>query len=325
MSENNDSIKSRVLAAMLKRGLENKNFIPSAERVQSWCERYAPLKKCLSTHGFDLVLVAAEDDLSVVAKYLDFYKTNLRPTNICVVTKISDKSTALFSDTSVQILDEDSILPGLTFEKVRSLNSAKTGWYFQQFIKMAYATLSQQDHYLIFDGDTVPLVPLEFFSEGKAIFIQKGEFFAPYFNMIEWLFKGQVKREVNFSFIAESMLINKHIMLEIIAKIESNPLLSGSTFFEKILKSVYSCGLTGREFSEYETYGSYVMRYYKDLYEVRQVRCLREAMKFFNKLPAAYVLNYLSRDFDTVSFERKHVQDNTLGLAEYINKCIITI
>jgi hypothetical protein len=70
-----------------------------------------------------------------------------------------------------------------------------------------------------------------------------------------------------------------------------------------------------------ETYGSYVWKYHRGAYTSRRIRSLREAMKFFNALPEPYVLDYLSRDYDTVSFEQKHLQENPLGLTEYINRC----
>jgi hypothetical protein len=319
--KSDDKIKTLALAALLRRGLENKNFSPAPEQIRAWEAENLPQNSEKTHTPFDLILVVAEDDLRVTAKYLDLYKTNLCPEHIVIITKNSERTKALFSGAPVSLLDEDEIMPGLTYESIRSLNKVKTGWYFQQFIKMAYAKRCEKEYYLIFDGDTVPLTPLSFFHEENGVFIRKGEFFAPYFKMIETLFSGQVKRETDFSFISESMLINKRIMLELITTIENNVALPGEYFFEKILHAVCSSGLAGRDFSEYETYGNYVMRYYKEQYSVMRIRSLREAMKFFTSLPEIYILNYMARDFDTVSFEKKHILGKQLGLQEYINKC----
>jgi hypothetical protein len=163
---------------------------------------------------------------------------------------------------------------------------------------------------------------MNFFSDGKGIFIKKGEYYQPYFALISAIFNEDVNREVDFSFIAESMIVNREIMLEIIERIESNVNLEGVFFFEKIMNTVQNTGLSGREFSEYETYGNYVMKYHKDSYIIRPIRSFREAMKFFSTLPEKYVLDYLSRDFDTVSFEKKYLLPRPLGLEEYINRCI---
>jgi hypothetical protein len=321
--ESHDKIKTLALAALLKRGLESKNFVPTPGQVHTWKAENLPQKTEQGQNAFDLVLVAAEDDLEVTARYLEFYQANLRPAGIVVITKISKKTLSLFSGLPVRLLNENEIMEELTYDKVLSWNQAKTGWYFQQFLKMAYANCCESEHYLVFDGDTVPLNPLQFYlSSGKGLFIRKGEYFAPYFNMIEFLFDGKVKREVDFSFIAECMLINKRIMLEIISAIENKSEVPGKYFFEKILNCVLFSGLGGREFSEFETYGNYVMRHHKEQYGVTRVRSFREARKFFNILPEEYILDYLSRDFDMISFEKKHAMDKPLGLQEYINKCL---
>jgi hypothetical protein len=307
---------------MVKNNLEEKNFAPSQGQITGWKTKNLPRKTDTAQNNFDLVLVVSEQDLAVTAKYLDFYIENIRPANIVIITKEPERTGVLFAGKNALILDESSIMEGLTYESVRRQKSVKTGWYFQQFLKMAYARICKNDYYLIFDGDTVPLNPLNFFSDGKGIFIKKGEYYQPYFTMISSLFNGEVNREVDFSFIAESMLINREIMLEIIERIESNINLEGAFFFEKILNAVQGSGLSGREFSEYEMYGNYVMKYHKDSYIPRRIRGFRDAMKFFSSLPEKYVLDYLSRDFDTVSFERKYLLPQPLGLEEYINRCI---
>jgi hypothetical protein len=318
-----EKIKTHALSALLKCGLENKNFVPTPEQIHEWKAGNLPEKAKQEQNVFDLVLVASEDDLEVTTKYLGFYEANLRPANIVVITKVSEKTLYLFSDLPVRLLDENEIMDKLTYDKISSWNQAKTGWYFQQFLKMAYARRCEYENYLVFDGDTVPLNPLNFYGRGgKSLFIKKGEYFAPYFNMIEFIFNGRIKREVDFSFIAESMLINREIMLELISAIENNNKLPGEYFFEKILNGILLSGLDGREFSEFETYGNYVMRYYREHYDVMHIRSLREAGKFFSTLPEKYILDYLARDFDTVSFERKHARDKPLGLQEYINKCL---
>lgn len=323
LSMSADSIRSRALAALLKAGLEDKTFTPSSAQIQHWRECHMPAEaKNTSGNTFELVLVAAEEDLPIIAKYFHFYEKNVSPSSIVVITKNSPKAKTLLKNIPVRILDENTILPGLTFENIHAINSKKTGWYFQQFLKMAYANICQHDFYIIFDGDTIPLRPLSFFRDNKMVFIKKGEYFEPYFNMIDTLFNGCVKRSVQFSFISECMIIKKSIMCNIIKDIEHNNNIHGSTFFEKILHCVYVDKLQGRDFSEYETYGNYIARYHANEYDVQQLCTLREAMKFFDDLPEDYILDYLSRDFDTISFERKHTNNKTLTLTAYINKCI---
>jgi hypothetical protein len=316
------NIKNRALSMLLKHNLEDKMFLPSPQEINKWKTKNLCFVRGIKNNNYDVVIIAKEADLDVTAKYLDLYKRNLCPQNIVIITKITEKTRMLFHNKDAIVIDENELFDGLTYESAQRVNGKKTGHFFQQFLKMAYAYVCSHDQYLVFDGDTVPIKPLSFLTDGKGVFLTKGEYFKPYFSMINRLFAGQIVREVDFSFIAECMLIKKNIMIELIEKIEAISVLEGKTFFEKLLKATdWNGGLEGCFFSEYETYGNYVWKYYRNIYAARKVRSLREAMKFFNALPEPYILDYLSRDYDTVSFEQKHLQANPLGLTEYINRC----
>jgi hypothetical protein len=315
-------LKNRALSLMLKHNLENKQFAPSPEQITAWKARNLPTINRSSASPYELVLVAAVHDLETTAKFTDLYFENLRPQSLVIITKDAIGAKRLFPSDNVTVLDENEILDGLTYETIQQFNNRKTGWYFQQFLKMAYARLCTQNWYLIFDGDTVPVVPLQFLcGDNKGVFIQKGEYYEPYFNMLNKLFDGQVGRGVDFSFIAETMLVRRDIMLELVARIEANDKLPGTTFYEKILHSVTSAGLSGCDFSEYETYGNYVYTFHRDAYTARPIRSFREAMKFFGTIPERHILDYLSRDYETVSFEKKHCTETPLGVIEFINRC----
>lgn len=315
-------IKTRALSLLLKHNLEDNNFFPSRQEVVLWNNRNLPQKPVLEKNNYDLILIAAERDLGVTAKYIDYYINNLSPQKIVIITKKNQRTKELFQNKNVEILDENEICEGLSYKAIKDINGEIVGGYFHQFLKMAYAYRCRHEYYLIFDGDTVPLNPIPFLQKDKVVFYKKGEYYAPYFNMIDKLFNGRFCREADFSFIAECMLIKKDIMIELIGKIEENDKLEGESFYKKILAATRKNGLDGCYFSEYETYGNYVWRYYRGTCVVGKNRTLREAMKFFSGIPERYVLDYLSRDFDTVSFEKKHIQESPLGVLEFINKCL---
>jgi hypothetical protein len=318
-------VKSRALSLLVKHNLEDKIFAPSSRQVEIWKQKNLTQKSRCQNNEFDVVLVAAEQDLEVVCKYTELYKENLSADKIIVIAKATDVVAAQCAEAGVELLDEDSLLGGLTFERVRGLNKVKPGWYFQQFLKMAYARICAKKCYLLFDGDTVPLTPLRFLdNDGKGVFIKKGEYYAPYFAMIRMLFDGEVGRETEWSFIAESMLVRTDFMLELMDRIERNTALGGGAFWEKILRNVHCDGLVGRDFSEFETYGNYVLKRHAAACTMQSVRCFREGMRFFAELPDRYALDFLSRDFDMVSFEKKHRRVKPLALTEYINRCFKT-
>ncbi len=65
---------------------------------------------------------------------------------------------------------------------------------------------------------------------------------------------GQGK-SVDFSFIAEHMIIDVAIMQELIRRIEQST-VDGDTWYEKIINATDSA--EDQAFSEFETYGTYI-------------------------------------------------------------------
>jgi hypothetical protein len=98
----------------------------------------------------------------------------------------------------------------------------------------------------------------------KCFFTMKSEHHVPYFKTINVLFDGAIFKLTNKSFIAEHMMVDKDIMMEIIRKIESNRKINGNKFYEKILYAIDDNEIAGSGFSEFETYGNYVLKYYPE-------------------------------------------------------------
>ena len=151
----------------------------------------------------------------------------------------------------------------------------------------------------------------------------KTEHHIPYFKTIDKLFCKEVTKSINRSFIAEHMLINKDCMLDMLAKIENNKMLKGKAFYEKIMYAIDKNDIQASGFSEFETYGNYILKYYPHLYGMRTLRTLREGAAMINKNDIDdKVLKWISSDYDTVSFE-KHPYHKTSKLFRKIFKFIV--
>ncbi len=126
----------------------------------------------------------------------------------------------------VELHDEDAIIPGMTLAQLRELSlpgfPKGAGWYFQQLLKYAFCFQEEaDDYYLIWDADTVPLRPLEFFdADGRMLLTKAEEEHAPYFENYRRLLGEEPNRE--FSFISQHMLVQKSILREMLARIESD-------------------------------------------------------------------------------------------------------
>lgn len=203
---------------------------------------------------------------------------------------------------NVKVIDENKLLEGLTFQSVfQRLSSIgegrKTGWYFQQFLKMGFAlTENASDYYLMWDSDTIPLQHIEFFENGKILMNPKREHHQPYFDTITKMFG--IQNFADYSFISEHMMIPTKIMREMINVLGSH----GMLWWEYILTC---CTIKGTQnFSEFETFGNYCMQFHPDIYVPRQLLTLRSGGRLFGRSVSDKELVYLSYDFDTVSFER---------------------
>ena len=121
------------------------------------------------------------------------------------------------------------------------------------------------------------------------------------------------------------MLMNCDLVEELTDKIESNEGIPGNLFWEKVLHSMNAYELMDTGFSEFETYGTYVMTNHPDSYRLRSWNSMRYGGMFFdqnNISDSDY--NWLSKDFFAISFEKNHTvrpdTDNIFNNPKYQEK-----
>ena len=258
---------------------------------------------------YDIVILLGPDRFEQLSRGIRLIKKHLKHREIKVISSSRFKND--IETLGAKYICEDELYSGLTFKNVETVikklmgDSHRTGWYFQQFLKMAYAYKCQDMYYLIWDADTIPGRDIEFLStKGKILFNMKNERHSPYFYTIDKLFNGQLKvfnRRINQSFISEGMLIKKEIMEKMLFDIEKNSTIYGKFFWEKILYAIGEEGLLKGGFSEFETYGNYLRTYYPNLYEERSLRTERFGYTFYGRMLSEKEIE--DSGFDTISFE----------------------
>src|SRR6266480_1865383 len=126
----------------------------------------------------------------------------------------------------VDLHDEDALISGMTLARLKQAPlpgfPTSAGWYFQQLLKFAFAFHNScEDYFLIWDADTVPLRPLEFFDEsGRMLFTIADEWHEGYFDTYRKLLRQEPRRE--FSFISQHMIVQRSILCEMLMKIDKN-------------------------------------------------------------------------------------------------------
>ena len=208
----------------------------------------------------------------------------------------------------IVVLDENAIIQGITFETISKIISKtsippkRTGWYFQQFLKMFWCFSSFcSDYYTVWDADTIPLKSIELFSNDFKPYIHyKTEHHVAYFETIEKLLN--MKKKVDYSFISEKMTFSKKIMQELLNEISQAEIL-GNSIIEKI---IFAASSSSNElgFSEFETYGTYISYKYPALYQLQNLNSYRNAARYIGMNPNKFDIALLGRFFDTASFEK---------------------
>lgn len=260
---------------------------------------------------YDVIIPVAGKDAGFIHRVVKYVRKHLIGveciyiiTNESYVKKIA-KSIGRLDD--IHIVDENRLIEGLTISHIKDIarrytNCTSPGWFYQQFLKLGFAlTKYAKKYYLSWDADTIPVSDISFFEESQPLFTRKNEYNENYFATIEKII-GLNKVEP-YSFIAEHMLFDSDIVRELLKKIETCP-VEGNTWFEKIMRAG-DYNHPNPSFSEFETYGTYVMTYYPNLYKTRQLNTFRRGGWIRGRAISDQMLEKLSFDLDTISFEMR--------------------
>lgn len=263
--------------------------------------------KSSARESFTLIMPIKADDWKYAKNYIPLIQKNIRPRKIIICSSMQLKS-EFMEDDDILLIDENRLLEGMTLTTVKEViekaggDPSTAGWFLQQFIKIGYAKVCPDDYYLAWDADTVPLRPISFFdkSSSKPLLNLKREYVPAYFETLLHLL-GLDKRCPE-SFITEHMLFDKTLCKNMIADIESNTSLRGNAFWEKCIYA--SCfEKVKQSFSEFETYGTYVMTKYPDAYLTRKLETFRCGAEFLGMKPSEEILKWVAKEFDTISLE----------------------
>ena len=264
-----------------------------------------------SNNWFDVLIPVARKDANFVRHTIRYVNENIVGCNkIYIVTNKANFPKLAYTAgiDKVVLLDENALVPELSFSKVRQFIVSHgeevgcTGWYFQQLLKFAFATTDYaKEYYLTWDADTLPLNKIEFFKDGKPLLTKKSEYHKPYFETTQRLLG--LGKLADFSFVAEHMLFKVDIVREMIKNIAANDSLNGDSWAEKILVACELGRGEGCCFSEFETYGTYCWKYYPNLYATRRLNTFRGAGMIRGRRINDKIIGRLAFDLDTASFE----------------------
>lgn len=136
-------------------------------------------------------------------------------------------------------------------------NPDRYGWYLQQLIKLeALHRLAKTGSVgIIWDADTIPLVPITFLSGDELRFFKGTEYHLPYFCQIDRLLG--LDKVVEFSFISQCFPCRPEWISKFVEQIE---LRHGTQWWTAVISTIDFRERSG--FSEYETLGTFVSHHF---------------------------------------------------------------
>ncbi len=194
--------------------------------------------------------------------------------------------------------------------------NSRPGWYYQQFLKMAFSFRCTDEFYITWDADTIPLHKIYMFSDDNVPYLDvKGEYNPGYFKTIKKLLN--IDKQIEKSFISEHMIFNTTYMKELINEIEKTD-NAGVRFYEKIISCIDFDNMK-LGFSEFETYGSWILSRHRKEYALRDWHSLRLGGYFLDGSESLGEddISWLSEDFDAISFESYNKTVPELSAAFY--------
>lgn len=270
---------------------------------------------------FDCIIPVAGKDCPLLRNLVSLVFKNLAPDKLYIITKAPFFFYFRNLDPIIQkklvLINEDELLSNVNYDTIAGyldkvgLNKGTRGWYFQQFLKMGFALSEYADtYYLTFDADTYPVKPLVFFNEeGLPYFSMKEEYHKPYFKTMKKLL--DLKKSAELSFISENMLIDVQKMKSLISEIEQSA-VPGDNWCEKIINAMPSNEINA--FSEFETYGTYVLNRFPDTYVMRTLNTFRRAGKKYSRFISPQKLEKKASIYDIVTLEYRNSPNNLIGL-----------
>ena len=264
---------------------------------------------------FDIIIPTAFREYSFLKKVIPYIEKNLSPRYIWIIVngwKSRFLPKSIQRNPRCRIVDENALTNGLTYGRICALlkkhgmSDYRPGWYFQQFLKFAFALSDYctTDYYLSWDADTIPIREINIFSpQDKPYFSMKHEHHQPYFDTIHNLLS--LEKQNSYSYIAEHMLFHKDYVKELVQEIESSVKVEGEDWIEKTINSISPSDHCG--FSEFETYGTFVLNRHPESYVERELPSLRYGGFIRGRFIDRKILSQMTLDVSVVSFEAYHI------------------
>ncbi|AIQ48522.1 hypothetical protein R70723_23340 [Paenibacillus sp. FSL R7-0273] len=253
----------------------------------------------VSAPAIDVLIPAIEKDLATLPFVIDSLRRHVRHpiSHIYIVSPSSSRIRELCARKNCIFVDEATVLPFSNQDiHYSSARWNRSGWLYQQLLKMNGDRICRESFFLVIDADTVLIRPHRFRSAGKTVFYCRNWSQPEYFRTYKKLLGSAAPSPR--SFVTHYMLFERQKLAALKKTIEAR---HGLPWHAAILRSINKKKQFG--FSEYETYANYVYS------RSRTSVLLRNANNKSLHSPAASLkddqIRKLARTYRSLSFHQR--------------------
>lgn len=207
-----------------------------------------------SSKAIDVLIPAIEKDLANLPYVIDAVRKMVRHPigRIYIVSPKVPSIQELCRRKNCTFVDENTVLP-ITKKDIRyhSPRWDRSGWLFQQLLKLGGDAVCKNRRFLVMDSDTVLIRP-HVFRFGNQTVAYYREWSQPEYFRAHLKLLGK-KRVSPHSFVAHYMLFDKKVLRRLKDAIEAK---HGVPWYSAIIKKIDKSHMFA--FSEFETYGNFL-------------------------------------------------------------------
>ncbi len=243
-------------------------------------------RNCDVSRKIDIVIPTISKDfeiLSLVVQSLRFVEQ--RVNKIYIVAPKDPRIEKFCIDNNLTFVDEISVLGfGKNYIHYCVDGKDRSGWLFQQLLKLSGDRFVEMDDYLVVDSDTVYVNRNCFVCKGKYVLYANEEWHQPYFRSFRHLFGYDAPTK--WSLTSHMMIFNKNLLGQMKRELEARTQQSWfDAYISTSSRTEQSC------VSDYDTYANWMLRNYPEKALIRPFynqNVLRSDIKALDVLCATY-------------------------------------
>lgn len=241
---------------------------------------HLPRTSDVSDVALDVIIPTCSKDFRTLSTTIDSVRKNVKhPIGKIMIVAPRGEIENFCSEQNVSFVDENTVLP-ITKSDIHYAPKGhdRSGWIFQQLLKLNSDTLTDKKYFLIVDSDTVFSRPQTFVdTKGRMLLNCSDEYHGPYFETYKKLIP--LNKRYEKSFVCHHMLFSVEYLCELKNMINAH---TGQIWWRAILSNLdnfeESC------FSEYETYGNFMKFFHPDAIYLRYWYNKAVLLKNFEKI-----------------------------------------